>query len=657
MELHRSPASLLPSHARRQIAIVLALAAVALGLFARFKGLGQGPLATDEYYIARSVDNILRSGLPEYLCGGYYARGLLYQYCLAGLRLLGLSAELSGRLVSALCSVAVLPAAYLLGRRLQGPTVGWLAVAVLAVSLWEVEMARFARMYAPFQALATWYLVYWVRYTVDGKPHARWPMLALSASSVLIWEGGALLLALNLVPVVLRHREFSAFPQQRIYLAATTVSMILGAIWVSSDWRLVGDPLPPDVEWRVDDFGRAVLAPRNTLLVYPLWTLCGIAPLGAALWAARWILLQPLQWMAKLGLVCTLLAALLHEYAAVITLLLLVSLAGMLDWRMVLQRRAWPYLGALAVIGLFWLAFILSTHAWRNGVPLDGIALLRSATGRFFEFPDFIYDVFRPWAGTAPLLGSALLIALTIAVVHALADGGAQITPERTLLIALLGMAILTGSGVAPAPETRYLFGGYALAIVLAVATIARLARSARPPALGAVIVALASAGFVASEDFRLQHLLEVDQPRFNFRHGMSAQLRSHFYARSDLHTVVQALETLRRPGDVVITSVPALDFYYRGIDFVFIDRINASKLSLWACHRGTVERWGNHPLLYDLDAVAALTARAPRVLLVLYREKRFAHIERRLTAHSPQWLWHTAENDIVILSLATRAS
>ena len=41
-----------------------------------------------------------------------------------------------------------------------GRDVGLIAVAVLALSVWEIEIGRFGRMYAPFQALFAWYIVF-----------------------------------------------------------------------------------------------------------------------------------------------------------------------------------------------------------------------------------------------------------------------------------------------------------------------------------------------------------------------------------------------------------------------------------------------------------------------------------------------------------------
>jgi hypothetical protein len=126
---------------------ILGLVALALGVYARFRALDSAPLAIDEYFIARSVQNILaHGGLPAFDCGGFYARGLLLQYLAAPLVLMGVPLTEAPRIVAASSSLVALPAAYIIGRRLGGPALGWIAIILLSLSLWTVEMARFGRM-------------------------------------------------------------------------------------------------------------------------------------------------------------------------------------------------------------------------------------------------------------------------------------------------------------------------------------------------------------------------------------------------------------------------------------------------------------------------------------------------------------------------------
>src|SRR5579871_4146144 len=117
--------------------------ALVLGGYARLHALGSAPMAVDEYFIVRSVQNLLKHGLPQFDCGGLYSRGLILQYGAALLDRLGMHADVAPRLVSALSSLLALPAVYVLGRRVHGRAVGVLAVIVIALSVWEIEMARF----------------------------------------------------------------------------------------------------------------------------------------------------------------------------------------------------------------------------------------------------------------------------------------------------------------------------------------------------------------------------------------------------------------------------------------------------------------------------------------------------------------------------------
>ncbi len=217
--------------------LAITLAALLFGVYARFKGLATWPLTADEYYIARSVQNILRTGIPVYDCGGYYPRGLLMQYLAAALQLGGLSAELAPRLIAALCSLAALPAVYILGKRVHSSQIGLLAVTVLALSVWEVEIARFGRMYAPFQAVFAWYMVYFLKYTMDRDHRALWPMLALSIVGALTWEGAALLALVNFLPPIINHSSGRLSRSDVIYLAGTALLFLLIAWFATLDVR------------------------------------------------------------------------------------------------------------------------------------------------------------------------------------------------------------------------------------------------------------------------------------------------------------------------------------------------------------------------------------------------------------------------------------
>src|ERR1700742_3026906 len=163
-----------PSNATTVALSIVAALAVLAGVAARFKGLGAWSLAWDEYYLAQSIQFVLHSGLPQYPCGGLYSRGVLLQYLAAALQLGGMSPELAPRLIAALCSLLAIAAAFRIARRGSGGTVALIVSIVMALSVWEVEIARFGRMYAPFQAVFLWYVVFFLDYVVDRRTRALW---------------------------------------------------------------------------------------------------------------------------------------------------------------------------------------------------------------------------------------------------------------------------------------------------------------------------------------------------------------------------------------------------------------------------------------------------------------------------------------------------
>jgi 4-amino-4-deoxy-L-arabinose transferase-like glycosyltransferase len=170
------------------ICYVLMGLALAAGTYFRLKGLAKSPFAIDEYYIASSVRNILEHGLPQFDCGGYYTRGLLLQYLAAPLFKYGSNDELYFRLITVISNLLTIPALYLLGKRIAGRAAACFVVVLFSVSIWETEMARFARMYAPFQMLFIWYLYFLYKALILTDATARKWMYWISLISIFVSE-------------------------------------------------------------------------------------------------------------------------------------------------------------------------------------------------------------------------------------------------------------------------------------------------------------------------------------------------------------------------------------------------------------------------------------------------------------------------------------
>ncbi|MDB6161653.1 MAG: hypothetical protein JWO04_5359 [Gammaproteobacteria bacterium] len=649
-----------PAAWRTPLALFTAVC-IAAGVLARFWGLGRWPLAIDEYYFAQSVQNVLHFGIPEFPCGGLYVRGLLLQYAAALLQWAGLSAELAPRLIAAVSSVVALPAAYKLGRRLGGPETGLLAVAVLALSVWEIEIGRFGRMYAPFQALFTWYAVFFLEYVIDRKRRALAPMLILSALGFAVWEGGIFLALTNLLPPFIAHPDGRLSRRDWLYLAGCSLLLIPAYVLTMADLRFTGgEPsLPPDYVEPPDtpSLSRldAAVMPWTRLPSHVAWAIAAILPAALVVYAAvRQVQAQlkpPAKPLAALSVLLILACAALHQFELAAGLLVVFILLGILEGRALVSPSSRPLHVALLACVLFWSTFALSTHDWHT----PGLSLAHKVFLLGYEFvrlPDTVRQVAMPWARTVPLLALGLFILAGACCLRAVVRFEDTSLIERVLLALFVILLLAASASNPPRHETRYVFFLYPLAVIFSIITIQRVVRAllGQTPMAAATAALACIAAFVLSEDFRPGHLWNIGTEMVNFRIGMSGRLAGHYHPRSDVRAAATWLQAHATPGDIVIDSFPGVDFYYRQSDFYFVADTDP-RFEVWSCRSGTIQRWSNLPMIHSYATLVAKAATGRRVWMVL----ETSGLPRILAKFPPgAWTleWTSRAHDISIVSV-----
>ena len=639
---------------------LLTICCVVAGGLARFWHLGKWPLAIDEYYFAQSVQNLLHHGIPKFDCGGYYQRGLLLQYASAALQLPGLSAELAPRLIAAISSLIALPAAFQLGRRLGGRDVGLLAVAVLALSVWEVEIGRFGRMYAPFQALFLWYVVFFVQYVVDGRRRAVVPMLVLSALGLAVWEGGIFLVLTNLLPPFIRHPDGRLTRRDVVYLIGCSLLLIPAYYPTMADLRTSDSDMPPDYveppdtpsESRLD----AAIPPYKTLKAHLIWAGAFLVPVGFVLWAAlreiRTRLQPKAQPLAVLGMLVVLACAALHQFELAIGIVVILVLSGIVSTESLTPAAARPLYIAILVCAVFWVAFGVAVSDWHNP-GLSSLHTLFLLGYEFVRFPDVVRQIAMPWARTVPLLSLGLFILVTAAVLRGVSSYRDTPPAERILLTLFVVLFLAAAASNPPRQETRYVFFLYPLAILFSIITIGRFMRRmlGESPLGAAAATVVCLLAFVASEDFRPIHLWNIDSEAINFRIGMGSRLSGHYHPRSDTRAAATWLQAHATPGeDLVIIAFPGVDFYYPKSDYYFVAESDP-RFESWACSRGTTQRWSNLPMIHSYEALRAKVAGGRRVWMVL-EPSRMQPILAVLPPGSWTLEWTSREHDISIVSV-----
>jgi hypothetical protein len=643
--------------------LAIAAIALALGMYARFKGLGFWPLGIDEYYTASSIRNVLQLGVPEFACGGWYTRGLLIQYLAAGLQLLGFSPELAPRTVAAVSTLIALPAVYWLGCRMKSRTVGILAVIVLSLSVWEVEMGRFARMYAPFQAVFSWYMVFFVRYVVDREIKSLWIMLLLSIVGVLTWEGGALLAAANLLPIFLRNIETSP-NEARDRLTLKKVTFLVGMLglaypmyWFATNkLRFSGEysPVPKNYQysdyWPQDSGSFMLFDEINYSLVLIAALIAWLVLAGVAL---RWVWQFRDRHLTACGLLLSLIAVALGHFLLFVSIIVLMLLCGFARGREIFDRSAWS----------FWLTAVCGAAVWFGFytfvIDLESPKSSQLLTGHLntlyslFSFPDLILEVALPWGRALPFLSLVILATLAVTTFVEISRKAAQLSVTRVILIVAVCLMLIAGASNPPRHETRYLFFLYPSFILLAFTLISNglewgMSRLNTQQHRIFLVLACMSV-FLVSEDFRPGHLLRVDSEKVHFRTGLKPRQAAHLYPRSDPRAAATWLAERRSAEDLVISSYQSFEFYYPNTDFFFVDWTDR-RFGGWSCLEGKIERWSNTPLLYTQDALEDKFNSAQRVYFVSdasVLKKNFSALQK----WNPQIVWK--KYNIAIVSLA----
>lgn len=647
---------------------LLAAVAAAIGLYARFAGLSVASLAPDEYYIVRSVQNILQFGWPEYACGGIYPRAIAYQYLVAGAGSLGVDLVTAARAIAAISSVLALPLAYWLAHRVGGRLVALVAVIVLALSLWETEVARFARMYAPFQCVFLAYLVCYVRLVVDQVDRAVWPLLGLSVLGVLVWEGGAFLALLSLTVPFVRDPK-GALRWRDVLFLALNVALLYGFYkMLISEVRFSGeqDPFPKGYDQeQMFDVSQAAIGAADTLrapwktLAFDAgrflgWWGAALLPLTLAALSLRYIFSLRTRWPAAAALLLALVLALAHQFAAVAMVLLAAVLARLVDIRELSSRPARIYLFALGAALVFWLAFASFTSEWHAGVSetwLGGNPRVW-AIYELVRFPDVLLQIARPWLNAVPWLSAGLAALLGTVLVREISRHESQST-ARVLLLVVVCLFAAVGASLSPRQETRYVFFLYPVFIVLAVHAVFSLLR--RP---GVAVASAASlALFAASEDFRLRHLLSIDSLAASVRLDLPKDIESHVVPRTDVRGAAAWLDErdARDSGSTTrsvlrINAYPSADYYYPDFDLAYID-FDSSRFRAYSCREGTTERWGNLPLIYAMDTLHARIASQGGAWIVIDARARQS-FARGLASLDPRVVWTSIDGELEILAV-----
>src|SRR5262245_34454217 len=433
---------------------------VAVGAYLRLAHLGALGFRWDEDLSGLAVRAILEKGVPQLPSGMIYLRGGLFSHLMAASATMFGFSEFALRLPAALFGIALIVAAYLFGAALFGRVVGLVTAALLAVSFWDIDLARYARFYSAFSLLYVLTLYAIWQFRIKSPSTAGGVLCVVLAVITLSLHDLAYSLALAFFyPLVLRGP--TAWRSAREWLWPVVSSAVLAAFYVG--WReyvqwsrtlpvLTGSASGTATGHEVDELARSFVAlPDLPLLTgmlerAPLFVpLLVLLAVGAALLLTRRFG-SPIRERVLLALIAVCAAVQLFNLALVATLVLAFAKRTGLP-----SLRSSEVLAAVALIGATFIAWIAAVLALGIDVsPLEPLTL-RTVVRELLDFPYFY--VFWGFPNEWPLAAAVASVGALVAF-HRAARG--RDPAAGFALLALAGPLVCNALFTSPFEIFRY---------------------------------------------------------------------------------------------------------------------------------------------------------------------------------------------------------
>jgi hypothetical protein len=472
---------------------------------------------------------------------------------------------------------------------------------LFAVSIWEIEMARFGRMYAPFQAIFAWYCI--ALYNAYSGSHRGFLIaVALATVSVFVYEGGALLLCASFIPL-LAGQNFKSWSWP-----------LAGASFLFGTWYLTADftsesaipKLPEGLDLPADSslsmiaemtagpfgayatnvFGTLMLASALLITLFFLkhnWRSVRSPERENTDWIAiTWIALSA--WLAAAG-----------YFGIVLTLSLVLFL-----WRWLrldhLRNR-----GTIAVA--IWMVAALVLWATSLFLEFDGSLASRAKETAYalFLFPDLYTKVGYRWIRSLPF--ETLMAVACVPCYLFLTRSDDPKSDQIRLFRFLAGLFIVLAVAVAILPQKyatiRYTYFLHPIIIVLLASTFGAFARRAldSQAARDVMTISITAVFMIVSVDYNVRHMLEIDTPRVMFRTDMSKWEIDRVYRRWDYRSPAEFVNAHANVDDVILTTSHAVPFYLTRITHFYSDSTGKEYPAIASC-RGATERWSSANLV-----------------------------------------------------------
>lgn len=601
---------------------------VIIGIYIRLKGLGTWSLTLDEYYIIKSSENILKYGLPQFPNGGYYERGILLQYMIAPLLALGVKAELAGRIFPLITNLLAIPAIYLIAKRVGNQLIATIAVVIFSFSIWEIEFARFARMYAPFQTIFIWYIYFALKDFKNQKfNNYKW-LLLLSTLSIFVYEGSIFLILLNFVPFIL-YRKINYK-----YLIGSVLVFILSVFIDRFNFRnLNSAPIfPPEYLNNISSTtSHSPIKLPNVLLPYSFvsdyfffFTLIIIGLTILLTWLTIKTLSKrnfyPIFSIIFLG-VC----AVLNQFGLFILVFLIFVYWNFIDSGSLNKKFIVP-LGLIFIVNIiYWYSYGILSKEWFvlfndfSSYSFSGITK-RLLVG-FLNFPDNYYSLIL-YLKTLPILTLFAGVTLSVYFIFLL-FGKDKNENTRFLSGIFILMSLAATIPTLLYEETRYTFFLVPILLVLVLYSVHFIFSKlfTKQIFINISFTCLILIIFTSSRDFSFYHLANIDKQDVNYRMIYDNGYKKHLYMRWDVATPTDFVKKNLKKDDLIIINQNVMEYYLPRIDYFNFDYKHRA-FGIFTTEGGKRERWSDAKLIYkNKDLIDFLENRQTTIWFLVWPE------------------------------------
>ena len=606
------------------------------GIYFRLKGLGLNTLAIDEYYSYSAVRLLLENGVPQFLCGGFYTRGILLQYLTAPFVYLLNNQELASRLPIFIFSILGFPAVYLIGRDSHNKAAGVVALFLFAFSIWQIEFSRFARMYVPFQTVFLWQVWLFIKPNIPSRKSNILLNAGLTLAAVLIYAGGIFCVALAMLNIVIHQKSFKITEYLSLSLAA-----FIAVIFRVVPFRFLGSdgPLPLAHSSPSNAQTKHIETTLSTTHNLPIELPNSIIYLDGSYFISiiliTYILIsmmfmyqifknKNIKIISKLILIALIISLIHNQYLlapSLILILLLIELDSIKNIINIFQNK----IGILLIT--FTGIWIISSTAYfiQSHSGLNVYELAKALYNSTLSYPDIYFVIIRQWQKAMPVNTIILFIALGLITSLTIFKIKTKNKSLQYLLICIITMLILAAAIKTPYNISRYTFFIYPLLLVtgsIIIVYFANLAKS-RYFALFISMILLGSICY-ASEDYKLKHLFLIDSYEINHRVPYSKEVTRHLYPRYDYLSLADYLNKNAKMNDTIIVSTPVIEHYINNElklkYFIAQDNIEFSNHS--ACN-AQHETWSGLPLIYSYELLDNIIKNNDSIIWFIGHDKR----------------------------------